>query len=119
MRHGSYTLRDADGKEADLSIFVFPGSAGGFADNINRWRGQVGLPALSLAEIQSTAVQVKTETGLDLVVVDLLGPSGDRIAGAILETGAESWFFKLRGPDALITQRKAEFLAFLKTVRQP
>ena len=45
MRVGSFKITGADGKQADVSIVPLPGMAGGDFANVNRWRGQVGLPA--------------------------------------------------------------------------
>ncbi|MES1194548.1 MAG: hypothetical protein ABUL65_01550, partial [Opitutus sp.] len=47
MRKGSFTVKGADGSEADLSITAFPGDTGGLLANLNRWRGQISLPPLA------------------------------------------------------------------------
>ena len=41
FRKGSYRVRGADGKTADISVISFPESAGGLLANVNRWRNQL------------------------------------------------------------------------------
>ncbi len=119
MRRGSFGIKGADGSEADLSIFVFSGPAGGVIDNINRWRGQIGLAPVDQAKLADETSLIKTESGLDLTVVDMTNATGERIIGAILSENGFSWFFKLKGPAALLGAEKNSYLSFLKTVKKP
>lgn len=116
MRKGSYAVK-GDGGEADLSITAFPGATGGLEANLNRWRGQVGLPALPSAEVVAATEKLETN-GLQIIVADYAG-NGTRMIGAIIPYGGNSWFFKLMGPDALVAAQKPAFVEFLKTVKAP
>lgn len=121
MRKGSYTLQGANGTTADLSIISFPGDAGGMAENLNRWRGQVKLEPLPPAQLASSATTL-ANAGLRFTIVDFLGTGSDgatRLLGAVLPLENETYFFKLMGPDAVVSQHKAAFLEFLKTVKAP
>jgi hypothetical protein len=115
MRKGSYAIKGADG-EADVAITAFPGSTGGQDANLNRWRGQVGLPAQSPDEV-GAAVEKLSSNGLEIVLVDYVG-GGKRLVGAIVPYGGNSWFFKLMGPDALVAAQKDAFREFLHTVKE-
>lgn len=120
MRKGSYALRGPEG-EADLAITAFPGDTGGLSANLNRWRGQVGLPALPAEEVTKDLERFEAN-GLSFIVVDYLGSSGGaptRMLGGITAYGGNSWFFKLTGPDALVAREKAAYLAFLRTIKAP
>lgn len=120
MRKGSYAVK-RDGAEADFAITAFPGDTGGLHANLNRWRGQVGLPPASPAELDA-AVQHVDGQGFHFEVIDLVGPDGNpptRMLGAITTFNGNSWFFKLTGPDALVAAEKPAFLAFLQTVKAP
>jgi hypothetical protein len=117
MRKGSFAVK-GNGEEADLGITAFPGDTGGLHPNLNRWRGQVGLPAASPAELDAALLHLDGQ-GLHFEVIDLVGPSGTRMLGAITSFGGNSWFFKLMGPDALVAAEKPAFLEFLKTVKAP
>ena len=116
MRRGSYSVT-ADNQVGDISVFVFPGAAGGLVDNINRWRGQIGMTPLDPSKAEAETVAMKTTSGLPLTFVDLNNGSGDGILGAILVQGDESWFFKLKGPSALLAKEKSAFVDFLKSVK--
>ncbi len=119
MRKGSYTVPGAAGAEADLSITAFPGAVGGELANVNRWRGQVGLPPVAEGELEAAVARV-AQNGLAFTVVDLAGADtarGQRMLGAMAPFEGSVWFFKLTGPDALVAATKPAFLEFLKTVK--
>ncbi len=118
MRKGSYAVK-GDGAEADFSITAFPGDTGGLHANLNRWRGQVGLPNASPAELDASIQHLDGLGGMHFDVVDLIGPSGTRMLGAITSYNGNSWFFKLMGPDALVAGEKQAFIEFLHTVKTP
>jgi hypothetical protein len=115
MRKGSFAIK-GDSGEADLGITAFPGATGGLEANLNRWRGQVGLPPQAPAEV-TAAVEKFSANGLDFLVVDYAG-GGNRLIGAIVPYGGNSWFFKLMGPDALVAAQKDNFRDFLHTVKE-
>lgn len=117
MRKGSYAVK-AGAAEADLAITAFPGDTGGLHANINRWRGQVGLKPAGAAELDASVQHIDGQ-GLHFDVVDLAGPSGTRMLGAITNYNGNSWFFKLMGPDVLVAAEKPAFLQFLQTVQAP
>ncbi len=118
MRKGSYAVTH-NGAEADFAITAFPGDTGGLHANINRWRGQVGLPNAAPAELDASIQHLDGRGGLHFDVVDLIGPSGTRMLGAITSYNGNSWFFKLMGPDAVVAGEKTAFLDFLHTVQTP
>ena len=118
FRRGSFSIPGEGETKADLSIIAFPGDAGGLAANLNRWRGQIGLAALSTGEVQAGVEHVDTPT-FHVDLVDYLGEADGtptRILGAILEHGGESWFFKLMGPDAIVAGETEAFRNFIQTV---
>jgi hypothetical protein len=115
MRKASFAVHGNGGVDADFSVTAFPGDVGGELANINRWRGQVQLPALGADEMSAGVLRM-TRNHLDFAVVDLSGNS-QRIMGAIVSFGGATWFFKLTGPDATVAGAKPEFLDFLNSVR--
>lgn len=116
MRKGSYAVPAGD-TTADLSITAFPGDVGGEVANLNRWRGQLSLPAASEAEI-SAAITRFEQGGLNIAVVDY-DNGQQRLLGAIVPVRGSTWFVKLMGPAAPLAQEKPAFLAFLKTLKAP
>ncbi|HEY5992058.1 MAG TPA: hypothetical protein VIU10_05730, partial [Candidatus Udaeobacter sp.] len=43
MRYASFSASDGNAGKIDISIVTFSGDGGSDADNVNRWRGQIGL----------------------------------------------------------------------------
>ncbi len=118
MRRGTFTLRGEGDATADLSIIAFPGDVGGLAANVNRWRGQVGLPALAPDAVDATIEHADTAS----FHVDFVSMSGNaagvptRIDGAIFSHGGESWFVKLMGPADLVAAESNNFREFVGTI---
>ncbi|SDS43953.1 hypothetical protein [Opitutus sp. GAS368] len=115
MRKGSYAVGGEGAAGADLAITAFPGDVGGDLANVNRWRGQLGLPPITEAELAAAFTPV-TANGLAMKVVDLTG-GAQRMLGAIVPQAGATWFFKLTGPEAIVAQAKSAYLEFLQTVR--
>lgn len=116
MRKGSYAVPAGD-TTADLSITAFPGDVGGEVANLNRWRGQLSLPAASEAEIAAGITRFE-QGELKIAVVDY-DNGQQRLLGAIVPVRGSTWFVKLMGPAAPLAQEKPAFLAFLKTLQAP
>jgi hypothetical protein len=118
MRKATYTLT-AGGATADLAITAFPGDVGGDAANVNRWRGQVGLPTVSDAEALASIERLNVN-GLAIGVVDVCdksSPNSAHLIGAMVPFEGATWFFKLLGPDAVVGPQKAAFLGFVNTIK--
>lgn len=120
MRAASFRVAGKDGKQADVSVIPLPGLAGGDLDNVNRWRGQVGLPAVSEAELAKLAqpVEVAAQAASLYAQAGTNSGSGEktRILAAITRRDGVAWFFKMTGDDDLVAQQKPAFIEFLKSV---
>src|SRR5262249_11505972 len=60
MRYASFSAPGQDGGKIDISIVTFPGDGGSDADNINRWRGQMGLAPVDANAVASQVAPLKT-----------------------------------------------------------
>ena len=80
MRRASYAVPMNDGSDADLSISVLGGAAGGLPANINRWRAQLALPELSPGEVTGTTESIPAG-GLMFTLIDIAGKSDDASVG--------------------------------------
>jgi hypothetical protein len=123
MRAASFRVAGKDGKQADVSVVPLPGLAGSDLDNVNRWRGQVGLPGVSEAELAKLAQPVEV-AGQSASLYEQAGAnpgSGEktRILAAITRRDGVAWFFKMTGDDDLVGQQKPAFIEFLKSVSFP
>lgn len=121
MRFGSYVVRGAPGQEAQVSIVPFPGSGGGELENVNRWRGQLGLPETTTDTLDKDAQAVQV-AGEPARMFEMSGTVADRktrtLATALKHDGVV-WFFKMMGDDELVREQKAAFLQFLASYKIP
>jgi hypothetical protein len=97
---------------AKVAISNLPGDAGGEAANVNRWRRQIGLPAVDNVGGESLAAE-----GADISAkwFDLKGES-DSILAAIISLPSATWFFKLTGPTAEIDASRQAFMSLLGSI---
>jgi len=117
MRKATYAVPGPGGAEGDLSITAFPSDVGGELANVNRWRGQVQLKPVDAAGLDGVVTRW-SQSGLSLTAVDFTAPNGSqRMLGAIVPYNGGTWFFKLSGPAAAVGSARADFTAFLHTIR--
>jgi hypothetical protein len=103
------------GRSAEVTATIAGGSV---KDNIDRWRGQIGLAPLTDDEFNNQRTLLIG--GSPGIFVDLAGDGrGDHqaILGAVVPRGREQWFFKMTGPADVVGRQKSAFEAFLKSVR--
>ena len=63
MRQASYLVEGEGGASTDISLVILRGAAGGTLDNVNRWRGQLGQPAIDEATLKQTSQTLTTPVG--------------------------------------------------------
>ena len=108
-----------DGKQ---SVKATVSRAGGnLLENLNRWRDQVKLKPWSQDEA-AKSVKVLTVDGNESPSVDFVGVDKDSgkpacLLGVIVESGDTAWFFKLTGDIELAQREKANFEAFVQSVK--
>src|SRR6476646_3327821 len=61
MRYASFSAPSDEGGKIDISVVTFPGDGGSDADNVNRWRGQMGLAPVDANAVTSQVAPLKTE----------------------------------------------------------
>lgn len=97
--------------DAFVTVTAFPGSTGGVAANINRWRGQVGLAPEADPQAE-TILFLKTEGHY----VKLDGPE-QSIRVAFVLRDEFTIFFKMMGPAATVAAQTEAFEAWLTSLR--
>jgi hypothetical protein len=100
-------------------------AGGAIADNVNRWRRQMGLAPAPQSEIDALPpYEVLGEKGL---LVDLEGSfkgmrgnalPDARLLGIIVPRARQSVFLKLIGPSTLVAAERQRFLDFADTLRE-
>ncbi|MFG0332174.1 MAG: hypothetical protein ACF8TS_02335 [Maioricimonas sp. JB049] len=104
----------ASGEGGDLDVSVST-AGGSVLANVNRWRGQVGLPTVSEAELEagSQSIDVDGTTG---TLVELAG-SEQTILGVILPREGSTWFLKGTGTNAAAERERDAFETFVRSVK--
>jgi hypothetical protein len=104
----------ADAGEAVVTC-VAAGS-GTMIDNVNRWRGQVGLDPLTNMDQDKT--QKLAVGNREAVLWDFDNTAGGhRMLVAMITYGQKWWFFKLVGSPSLVAAEKAAFNQFVTSVQ--
>lgn len=123
MRVGSFLRPGKNGHPADISVVLLSGEAGGALANINRWRQQIQLPALSESEWGKNTKTISA-TGRKMIYVDMVsteflieGKLRKRLIAAIYQQTQRTWFFKMSGEDESVKSAEPDFLAFLKSLQ--
>ncbi len=114
MRYASFA-EEKSGEKADISVVTFPGDGGGNVENVNRWRQQIGLPAVG-AEVLKAMIAPVQAGDIHIDTIDMTSASA-RVLAAWTRHGSRAWFFKLTGPPNLVEQEKPKFIAFLQSIR--
>jgi hypothetical protein len=115
MRYASFSAPADDGGKIDISVVTFPGDGGSDADNINRWRGQIGLEPLDASTVTSQIAPLKT-ADTTFSTTDIAGDKTRTIAAWTRRDG-RVWFFKATGPNASMEKEKPKFVKFIESVR--
>lgn len=123
MRMASYSVTGSGGRSAEVSIVALSGESGSTLDNVNRWRGEVGLGPVTADQLPGMT-QTAAIGSRDSALYELVGerPAADaktpeRTLVAVLPAGDMTVFFKMRGEESLVAENKPKFLAWLKSVQ--
>jgi hypothetical protein len=112
MQQAKFLAKGDGGAEAEISLSVFPGQAGGLLPNVNRWRKQIELPPVTEDELQKLVQTQDVPTG-KMTVLDMTDANGgNRLVAAIVVRGGQSWYFKIKGDSGVIDRERAAFLQF-------
>lgn len=129
MRKAEFVVNEGP-HEARVTMFLFPADAGPMIseplDNINRWRGEIGLSPLTkeslAAAIQPIEIDGKQATYAPMIpdpAKQEETQAKEATLAAILKTGDQVWFVKMRGERELVKKHEDEFKAFLKSLKFP
>lgn len=112
------TLKPPVAGKVDVSVIMLSGAAGGELANVNRWRGQVGLPAIDEAGLAGLRKEIGSNAGT-VSLYDFAGEAADKqrmIAGLLFVDG-HSWFLKMTGEPSAVGAAKADFVKVLESLR--
>ncbi len=104
----------------DKAVVTLTPAGGDLHENINRWRGQVGLDKLAADDLKKTITELPV-AGIKSYYVDLGNPQNpkenNRTLGVIIPAGDATWFIKMSGPHDFVGQQKNAFEAFVKSFK--
>jgi len=114
-----FSISGANGAKAEVNVAEMGGEGGGLLANVNRWRGQLGLGALSESDLpqlaQSLEVPGGTATVVDFVGTDSKTSAPTRLIGAIVSQNGQTWFYKMMGDGQVVTRQKTAFTKFIRS----
>ncbi len=115
MRYASFSASAENGDKIDISVVTFAGDGGSDADNVNRWRGQIGLAPADEKTVNSQITALKT-ADTTFATTDIASAKARTIAAWTRRDG-HVWFFKATGPSAAVEKEKPKFVKFIESVR--
>ena len=134
MRKAQYRIPGFEGAEdAEMAVFVFPGTGGSVQANINRWIGQMKQPDGSDSK-EKTEIKNFTVNNLPVTIMYVTGtylkssspmmmdgPKEEMkdyaMLAAIVETSKDPWFFKMVGPQTTVDHWKPQFDKFVNSFK--
>lgn len=116
MRLATYIAPDPAGP-VEIAVTRFGGRVGGELANVNRWRGQLGLPPIREAELDQTVVRFSAD-GYAGYETRIETPSGVMLAAGVYEeAGDQTWFVRATVADAKVADRlKADLFGMARSI---
>jgi hypothetical protein len=113
------TLKAPVDGRIDVSVTVLPGEAGGELANVNRWRGQIGLPAMDAAALAAARAPLRTKVGT-VSIYDFTndGSAKSRVVAGLTVVDGNTWFVKMTGDAAAVAAARPDFLRIVESLRR-
>ena len=112
-----FKIDGANGAAANVNVSSSTGDGGGLAANVNRWRGQLGLPPEGDILTDTFEVSGGQAQLVDISGMDSQSGKSAEIIGVVVTLPEQSWFYKLMGEPTVVAAQKNAFTQFVKGVR--
>jgi len=112
------TIKGPGDARFEVTVVVLRGAGGGELANVNRWRGQVGLPEFDDGALALARQRVESKAGT-LALFDFSGeiPARARvIVGLLAFTDGNTWFIKMAGDAEPVGTARADFIHLLESL---
>lgn len=116
MQLAKFLAAGADG-HAEVTVVTLPGTGGGPLPNVNRWRGQIGLPPVTEAELAKLLMPLPGADAGSFLVDVANSEKKNRLVAAVVGRGSGTWFYKLTGDEAAVGRAKEAFVQFVQSVK--
>jgi hypothetical protein len=118
-----FSIAGDGGAQAAVNVSSLAGDGGGLAANVNRWRGQLGLPPFTEENLSTSTSTLDVPNG-QAQVVDFTGTDSKtgksaRLIGAIVPQNGQTWFYKLMGDESVVAAQKDTFTKFIQSAKYP
>lgn len=111
------TLKAPVSGRIDVSVVVLPGPAGGELANVNRWRGQLGLPGIDQAALARSRKPIQSQAGIVSVYdFESDGQQKSRLVAGLLVVEGSTWFVKMVGDASAVAAARSDFLRLLQSL---
>jgi len=115
MRIATFLAPDPAG-QIEVALTRFPGTVGGELANVNRWRGQVGLPRISEAELDTTLRRFTTP-GFNGYQTRIDGPGAVILAAGLYEVDRDrTWFVKATTTPESADRLESDLFGFARSI---
>lgn len=116
MRLATYLAPDPGGP-VEVAVTRFGGRVGGELANINRWRGQLGMPPIVEADLEAALVRFSSN-GYDGYQTRLESTGGVMLAAGVYEESIDqTWFVRATVADAETADRiEADLFAMARSI---
>jgi hypothetical protein len=112
------TLKPTAAGKIDVSVTVFPGTAGGELANVNRWRNQIGLAPIDDAALAKARAPVATKAGpISLYDFTSEGQTRSRVVAGLATVEGSTWFIKMTGDAAAVAAARPDFIRLVESLR--
>jgi hypothetical protein len=117
-----YVIQTGENAVAVVNVSMLDGDGGGLLPNVNRWRGQLGLPPITEAEL--AALPTFDANGAKAVVADYTGTDpksqkSARLVGVVVPRNGQTWFYKLMGDVNVVGAQKDALIQFVQSAKYP
>ena len=111
MRIVSYAIEGTS-----IDVYLISLSMGDVPSNVNRWRGQVGLPSAS-PEAIADEVETFPAGGHDVKYIEVYNEEGGKgIIAAIVDLAPQYWYFTAKGSVAELKANATDIRTFLESI---
>lgn len=115
FRKGNFLIQDENGVSGEVTVVPLNAGAGSLDANILRWGRKIGLAPESV-QTEPPATEEIQISGKEAKYIILKGEEQGIHIGMV-DHEDQTWFFKLKGPNALVSSQMDSFRTFLKSVK--
>ena len=115
MRLASFEAVTPEGT-GDISLIRLGGDGGGLAENINRWRNQVGLEPLENTAAMASGIKHSSKLSPFLYFNIEAGPEENAILASVYTLPKYSLYIKCSGKGQVLKLLEADFILFCESM---